>query len=252
MQEERLIELLIELHLNTPRQGPGEADSTLRALAMCDGLPPRPDILDVGCGSGAQSVDLARATGGRVTAVDFCAQFLDQLRDRLKGSPLEGRITPLRADMAALPLPADAFDLVWSEGAIYSMGFDNGLAKWRTHLRPGGWLAVSEVSWLTPDTPDELRRHWTQWYPGIRSVDANIAAIRGLGYEPAGHFTIPVRAWTEEYYAPLAPNLEAFRAKYANDPEGMEVVDMTLTEMRLNAAYNRHYGYEFYVMRRRD
>ena len=113
----------------------------------------------MGCGSGTQSIDLARATGGRVTAVDFCAQFLDQLRERLKGSPLEGRITPLRADMAALPLPDDAFDLVWSEGAIYSMGFDNGLAKWRTHLRPGGWLAVSEVSWLTPDTPDELRRH---------------------------------------------------------------------------------------------
>lgn len=252
MQEERLIELLIELHLDTPRQGPGDTTTTLRALDMCTGLPVRPDILDVGCGSGAQTFDLARATGGRVTAVDFCGPFLDTLRARLRSTGLEARVTPIQADMGALPLPDATFDLIWSEGAIYCMGFDNGLKLWRRFLRPGGWLAVSEVSWLTPNPPARLKEHWAQWYPDMRGVQDNLAAAERLGYRIAGNFTIPVRAWTEEYYAPLKPKLAAFREKYANDQEALNVADMTAAEMELYDSFNRHYGYEFYVFQRTD
>lgn len=80
MDETQLINLLIALHDGLPRQGPGDAASTRRALALCTALPTAPEILDIGCGSGAQTLTLAEATTGRITALDLSLNFLRSLR----------------------------------------------------------------------------------------------------------------------------------------------------------------------------
>ncbi len=252
MDESRLIELLVKLHTGLPRLGPGDTASTLRALSLCTGLPPRPDVLDVGCGTGAQTLVLARATDGMVTATDLFPVFLDQLRDRVAREGLADRVRILRADMAALPLPEAAFDLAWCEGAVYVMGFDAGLAGWRPLVRSGGWLALTEVSWLTPDPPQECRDFWAAHYPGIRSVEDNLAAARSLGWDPAAWFTLPPTAWTEDYYGPLAAHLPDFEAAHADDPSALELADRTRYEMDLLRRSLEHYNYVFYVLRRTD
>src|SRR5262245_34626905 len=113
-----------------PRQGVGSDDETARALAMCTGLAPTPDILDIGCGPGRQTLVLARATGGHVTAVDLHADFLDELRDGAADADLSDRITPIQADMGDLPFEPATFDLIWSEGAAYAMGVAAALVAW--------------------------------------------------------------------------------------------------------------------------
>ena len=77
-------DVFFELHRDLPREGPGDDESTLRALALCTELPERPDVLDVGCGPGMQTLALAAATGGIITAVDAHEPFLDQLRERAR------------------------------------------------------------------------------------------------------------------------------------------------------------------------
>jgi hypothetical protein len=59
MESDRLIELSVNLHRGLPRLGPGSDTTTLQTLAYCDGLPPAPAILDIGCGTGAQNLVLA-------------------------------------------------------------------------------------------------------------------------------------------------------------------------------------------------
>ena len=49
-----LMTLFMELHSGNHREGPGDNESTLKALRMVTDLPERPDILDVGCGPGIQ------------------------------------------------------------------------------------------------------------------------------------------------------------------------------------------------------
>ena len=249
MQEERLIELLVRLHEGLPRLGPGNAESTRRALALCEHLPPAPDILDVGCGTGAQTLVLASETDGHIAATDLFPGFLAQLESSLQPRGLEGRVETRTADMNDLPFPDESFDLIWSEGAVYIMGFDEALAKWRPLVRPGGYLVVSEASWFRSDPPAKLEEFWGDNYPTMRSVKENLLAAQTLGWKPVGNFHLPVEAWTVDYYGPLKRRLPVFRETHAQDPDAQEVADMTEYEMDLLSSYSDFYGYEFYILR---
>ena len=60
------------------RQGPGDDAQTRRALSFIDGLPPRPRIADIGCGTGRQTAVLASALDGPVTAVDLLGRTVTE------------------------------------------------------------------------------------------------------------------------------------------------------------------------------
>lgn len=152
--------------------------------------------------------------------------------------------------MRALPFADGEFDLLWSEGAVYVMGFDAGLAAWRRLLRPGGYLVVSEASWFRPDPPKELADFWTEAYPGMRSVEANVAAARERGWEVVATFPLPAASWTDGYYAPLRERLPGFRQRHAGDEDALAVAAMTEREIELFETYSAFYGYAFYVLRR--
>ena len=137
MDEDRTIALLVELHRGLARLGPGDDATTRRALAACEPRPRRPRILDIGAGTGAQSLCLARACEGQVVAVDRFAEFVVELARRATACDLAGRIAPCVADMGRLPFPAASFDIAWCEGAAYLLGFDDALERWHPLVRPG-------------------------------------------------------------------------------------------------------------------
>mgnify|MGYP001813510522 CR=1 FL=1 len=244
-----MIDLLVELHQGLDRLGPGDDESTLRALGLCRGLPAKPSILDIGCGTGAQTLTLARHTEGAITATDLVPSMLAALNERAAAAGLASRIATRVADMGSLPFTDGSFDLLWSEGAVYILGFDVGLTAWRRLLVPGGYLVVSEASWFRPDPPEELAAFWAEGYPGMRSVEANVAAAKARGWEVVDTFLLPDASWTEGYYAGLRERLPAFRQRHAGDEEALGVVAMTEREMALFEAYSEHYGYAFYVLR---
>jgi SAM-dependent methyltransferase len=246
---EHLTDVFFDLHRDLPREGPGDDESTLRALAMCTELPDKPDILDVACGPGMQTLALARATGGTITAVDRHEPFLDQLRERAAAAGVRQRIHVMRGDMADLPFGADSFDLIWSEGAAYIMGITEAFTAWRAFLRPGGYVVVSEATWLVPDPPAEVRDFWVAAYPGMRDIAGNLERIRAAGYDIIGHFTLPEESWWTHYQTPLEARIPSLRAKYAGDEAALAVIDETLDEHRIRREYPKTYGYEFYVAR---
>lgn len=133
------LQLLIDLHLPAERQGPGSPACTEQAIALAgldSDTPLR--IADMGCGTGASSLVLARHLNAQITAVDFLEPFLDELVVRAKAQGLADRIEPLCASMDQLPFEDDQFDVIWSEGAVYNMGFEKGVADWHRFLKPGG------------------------------------------------------------------------------------------------------------------
>lgn len=243
-------ELFRELTEGLPRQGPGSTAATLRALALVSGLRPHPRILDVGCGPGAQTIDLARATGGEIVAVDLRGAFLKELAARAAAAGVAAQITTLKLSMFEMDFPEESFDLIWSEGAIYIQGFAAGLSTWRRFLRPAGSIAVSELTWLAPDPPAAARKFWAENYPAMRSLEQNRRIVADAGYEDLQTFVLPAPDWWDNYYGPGEARRAELRAKYAADPETLALLRELDREPDLFRAHSDAYGYVFYVMRK--
>ncbi len=247
---DRSFQLFMELQAGLDQQGPGSDALTLRALQLLPDLPRAPAVLDVGCGPGRQTLCLARALpeAEPIIAVDFFEVFLEQLDARAVEAGLARRMETRQGDMTALDLAPGSFDLIWSEGAIYIMGFAAGLAAWRPLLRPGGCVAVTEITWLVHDPPAEIQDYWADAYPDMVTVEANLQHVRDAGYRPLGHFVLPSRSWWDGYYTPLQARHAAARERYAGDAEALAVVAEGEAEIELFRRFHQTYGYVFYLM----
>jgi hypothetical protein len=154
--------------------------------------------------------------------------------------------------MTDMTFAPGTFDVVWSEGALYLMGFINGLKACRTLLRSGGYIAATEVVWLRDDPPDDLRAFWDKEYPDLKTIDANLELIAGLGLDVVGHFVLPQSAWTENLYAPLMERISVLENKYEGNTEALELLRPLRDEVAMYERYKDYYGYCFFVLRRTD
>ncbi len=243
-------DIFFEIHSGLPREAPGDESSTVRALRMMTDLPPEPEVLDIACGPGGQTVALAVHSSARITAIDRHQPFLDELARRAAAAGVAGQVTALNMSMFNLVLDK-AFDAIWSEGAIYMLGFEAGLRAWRPLLKPRGYVAVTELSWTKPDPPKEVLDYWLEQYPGVASVEENLRRLDAAGYAEVGHFAVPDSAWWDSYYHPMERRVAELRKKYEGNPATQHVLDTELTEVDMYRKYCDWYGYVFYVMRAR-
>jgi SAM-dependent methyltransferase len=242
------MELMFSFFECVHRKAPGSEASTHKALAMLKDLPPAPDIVEFGCGSGAATLVLAESTTGKVTAVDIHQPFLDRLDHRAAEAGLADRIHTVRGDMCDPPLADGSFDIVWSEGAIYIAGFAEGLRRWRRLLRPSGHVAVTDATWLSPEPPAEAVEFWADGYPAMTTIDNNLGTIRATGFDPIGHFVLPPDNWSG-YFDPLLKPLAHLRAEGGADADVQTFADDLQREMDVWKRCGDSYGYVFYLAR---
>lgn len=245
------LDLLIDLHIDAERQGPGSDDVTRRAVALAglrvsSGL----EIADVGCGTGASTLVLAEDLDARITAVDLFPAFLERLDHEARQRGVVDRITTLAASMDELAFELESFDVIWSEGAIYNMGFAAGVRTWREFLKTGGVLAVSEVTWLTDQRPAELEAHWAEEYPEIATASTKIAVLESAGYSPVGYFPLPASCWLDHYYRPMQERFTSFLERHGHSVEARAIVDAERHEIDLYERFSSFVSYGFYIARR--
>ncbi len=241
------MDIFFKIHQDLPREGPGDSQSTHKAIALMLDLPAKPRILDIGCGPGTQTLDLAVIPGAKITAVDTHQPFLDQLQKRVVAHGLGKRIETVNQSMFELQFSEKSFDVLWSEGAIYIIGFENGLKIWRPLLKSGGYIGVTEISWLKPNPPEEIYSFWKNDYPDMHDVYENLKIMQAANYRVLGHFVLPTESWWDDYYTPILARLPALREEYRDDPQATAVFDASQKEMELYSKYSDYYGYVFYV-----
>lgn len=246
------MKLLVDLHVRGQRQGPGGAAQTRAAIALA-GLADRPGplrIADIGCGTGASTLVLANDLDADIAAVDFLPEFLNELRTRAQAAGLAARICTHAVAMDKLPFAEASLDVIWSEGAIYNLGFENGIRQWCPFLKPGGILAVSELTWLTSQRPSELEQHWLAAYPEVATAATKIQALERHGYGLVGYFPLQPECWMATYYRPLQERFARFLAAHNYSDAARALVAEEEREIALYQRYQDFVSYGFYIARR--
>jgi len=190
-----------------------------------------PRILDVGCGSGVPTMELARLSNGEIIGLDIDQSALDILTKKTIRAGLSDRVKTTNHSVLNMEFAKESFDIIWSEGCIHVVGFEKGLREWRRFLKPNGYMVVHD---------------------GQDNIDEKLEQISSYGYKLLGHFLLSVDTWWVEYFVPLKKLVAETLAKYGDDPKILEAVGSSQREIDRFKENPERNGSVFFIMRRDD
>jgi len=182
------------------------ARKAFRMLPQMD----RPRILDIGCGSGISTLELARLSQGEIIGIDIDQPALDKFERSIKKGGLTHRIRTVNCSMFDMDFPDGSFDVVWSEGSIYAIGFERGLREWKHFLKPVGFIVVHDEQ---------------------GNIKKKLQQISYCGYDLLGYFILSIETWWTEYFAPLQKLIAESGTKYTDDPKITEELHQAQGEL---------------------
>ncbi len=233
-----------------PRQGPGYPEATRKAWSLIPSVPPHPKILDIGCGTGTQTRDLASLTDGTITAVDIYEPFLEKVAELAQREGLSNRIRTVRASMDDLPFDRNEFDIIWSEGAIDIMGFGKGVSHWKQFCKKGGYIVVSDLTLFESPAPEELIEFWKPYGVTAYTEEEKTTQISDAGLQLLHMFRLEEKGWKKHFYEPMLKVIEKMRKEKGDIRECADILDALEQEAVMYRKYGKFYGYTFFVMRK--
>lgn len=238
--------IIADFFKDLDRQGPYSDDVTRQALQLIGKLPDNAKIADIGCGTGGQTITLANNIQGDITAIDIMPEFIDKLDKKVEELGLKNRITTMVGSMDKLPFSENELDLIWAEGSIYNLGYENGLKYCHKFLKTGGYIAVSEGTWFTAERPKEIEDFWMSNYSEIDLIAPKINQMQQAGYAPIAHFILPESCWWN-YFNLMPALIPPFLERHNHSEITKEFVKYLEEEIVLYGKYKQYYGYVFYI-----
>jgi len=242
------MDLIIDFYKDLNFLGPNCRNESIKAINSIP-LSSKKDIkvVDMGCGTGRQSEILANELNGKIIAIDLFEEFIESAKKRFFNNNLD--IQAIVGDMANLHFCKEEFDLIYSEGAIYSMGFEKGINYWKKFIKPEGYLIVSEVSWLTEKRPREIQSYWDLEYSEIDTIENKLYQLKKAGYRIINHFTLAQKCW-KNYYSHVEKHFNAFLKRNKHSKESIQFTEELKHEINMYNKYKDYFGYEFYIVQK--
>jgi ubiquinone/menaquinone biosynthesis C-methylase UbiE len=176
----------------------------------------KPRILDIGCGSGVPTIELARLSHGEITAVDTNQILLNRLAHKVEAMSLSHRVKVLNCSMARMDFPEESFDIIWAEGSIAVVGFAKGLQEWRQFLKTGGFLVIHD---------------------DLGDIEKKMALILEHQCHLIDYFILDQDIWWNQYYGPLEGMLNQMKLEY---PGFLETCEMISSDKREIGGFKRN------------
>jgi len=189
-----------------------------------------PRILDIGCGSGVPTMELAKLSDGEITAIDIDQTALDRLAVKIRKSGLGARVKAVNCSLFDMGFPPASFDIIWAEGSINVIGFEKGIKEWRRLLKTGGFLVVHDELGNVIEKQNQISR---------------------CGYELISYFVVSEDIWWNEYCVPLEKKLNEIQVKHTSDDKSIAILSDSQREVdafKQNPERNRS---AFFIMRMR-
>jgi ubiquinone/menaquinone biosynthesis C-methylase UbiE len=240
----------LEVFENVPRQGPGSNAETFKAYSFLTEIPKNPTILDIGCGKGIQTVELARISEAHIIAMDMHKPFLKALQHAVAEKELQAKISCLVGDMAQLPFLENEFNVIWAEGSVFIIGYKQALKEWKKQIKANGYLVFTDCVWLKSNPPKELADYWQAEEIELPTIPEVLEQAEKEGYKKINHFTLSKNSWSQEFYMPIEQKLEEAKDKYKENKEAQTTFSAIIKEIEIFNKYNDYFGYEFFVFQK--
>lgn len=216
---------------------------TLEALRLAPGE----QVLDIGCGPGYLTREMAAQVGatGRVVGIDTSQAMLDVAAARCR---THAGIELRHADATALPFPDAGFDAIAVvQVYLFVPDLDRALSELARVLKPGGRAVVVDTDWdsLVQHTSDPARMDrylqiWKQRYVNATVARLFPGALRraGLVVEHAGAIPI-VELMPDEvsYSGSQLPEFTKFLGGKGIPPDEAQAWEADIRELARRGEY---------------
>ncbi|MFX1285946.1 MAG: class I SAM-dependent methyltransferase [Promethearchaeota archaeon] len=187
-----------------------------------------PRILDIGCGSGVPTIELAKLSNGKIIGIDKDQSLLDKLKKKIEGEGLTRQVKTKKCSLFEIDFPDASFDIIWAEGVAF-VDFKKRLKMWKRLIKKNKFLVLHDDN---------------------KNISKKLKIIPNLGYRLVGHFSLPEDSWWTEYYLPLEKKLIKLRSKYSNDPQALKIIEKNQKEVDLVKKNPKEVGSTFYIMQK--
>jgi ubiquinone/menaquinone biosynthesis C-methylase UbiE len=170
---------------------------TRKAFEMLPSMK-NPSILDIGCGSGIPSLELAKLSDGKIIGIDIDQTALDNFKRKIENEELSDRIKIFNRSVYNTEFPAESFNLIWDEGVLHILNIKKSLEECNRILKSNGFLVIGET---------------------IKWIEKNLEIFPKFGFELINKFLLPEESWWREYYLPMEKKVKKLRSQLKNSKE---------------------------------
>ncbi len=189
----------------------------------------KPRILDVGCGSGVPTIELAKLSDGEIIGIDIDQPSLEMLKRKIEKQGFSNRVKTRKCSLFEIDSPDGSFDIIWAEGTISIIGFEKGLSEWRRLLKANGFLVVHDYN---------------------KNISHKLRKISTCGYKLVKYYSLPKEAWWREYYKPLEIRIKKLYMKYKDNANALEILEKQQKEIDMVKRNPEEFGSAFFVMQK--
>jgi len=188
----------------------------------------KPFILDIGCGTGIPTIELAQLSDGEIIGIDIDQDALDKLNLKIKKKGLSNRVKTMNISLYRTTFPNSYFNILWDEGVLHILDLKKSLTESKRLLKPNGYLIMGET---------------------IKWIKNKFKTFSEFGFNLINQFLLPENFWWIDYYAPLEKKIKELRLKYGNAKD-LEKLQKYEREIKMVKKNPKEFDCGFYIMQK--